>query len=87
MAERTFKDLADEALSYTSQGLAILVETDELQRAALTMDQNTEFADLVREISGKQKHAVELIQNAMMIQRNLMNRQAESVRQLISSLK
>ena len=87
MAERMFKDLADEALSYTSQGLALLVETDELQRAALNMSRNADFAELIRELGSKQKHAVELIQGAMMIQKNLMNRQADSVRQLISTLK
>lgn len=86
MAERTFSVLANEALSNTKQGLELLVETDELQAAALNMHLDRDFEDLVHEIAEKQKLAVAMIQNAMTIEKDLMHRQAEAVHRLISKL-
>jgi len=86
MAEKSFKDLADEALNHTRQGLGLLVETSDLQTAALNMPQNRDFEELVHEIVGKQKRAFELVQNAMTIEKVLMHRQAEQVKQLINKL-
>lgn len=86
MAEKTFRDLANDALSHTKQGLEILVETYDLQVTALNMPPNPDFEDIVHEIAEKQKLAVELIQNAMTIEKGLMRRQAEAVQKLIGKL-
>lgn len=86
MAEKTFRDLADEAMSHTKGGLELLIESDDLQAAALNMRSDGDFADLVHEIAEKQKRAVEMIQNAMTIEKTLMHRQAEKVQRLISKL-
>lgn len=86
MAEKSFRDLANDALSHTKQGLDLLVETYDLQAAALNMPPNRDFEEIVHEIAEKQKLAVELIQNAMTIEKSLMHRQAEAVQKLIGKL-
>jgi len=86
MAEKTFRDLAIVALSHTKQGLEMLVETYDLQVAALNMPPNRDFEEIVHEIAEKQKLAVELIQYAMTIEKRLMHRQAEAVQKLIGKL-
>lgn len=86
MAEKTFRDLANDALNHTKQGLDMLVETYDLQAAALNMPPNNDFEQIVHEIAEKQRLAVELIQNAMTIEKNLMHRQAEAVQKLIGKL-
>jgi hypothetical protein len=86
MAEKSFRDLANDALSHTKQGLDLLVETYDLQTAALNMPPNRDFEEIVHEIAEKQKLAVGLIQNAMTIEKSLMHRQAEAVQKLIDKL-
>lgn len=86
MAEKSFSDLANDALSHTKHGLDLLVETYDLQTAALNMPPNRDFEEIIREIAEKQKLAVELIQNAMTIEKSLMHRQAEAVQKLIGKL-
>ena len=86
MSEKTFNDLANDALSLTKQGIEMLVETYDLQSAALNMPLNRDFEQIVQEISAKQKLAVELIQNAITIEKGLMHRQAEAVQKLIGRL-
>lgn len=86
MAEKMFRDLANDALSHTKQGLELLVETYDLQAGALNMPPNDDFEQVVHEIAEKQRLAVELIQNAMMIEKSLMHLQAEAVQKLIGKL-
>lgn len=86
MADKTVRELTEDALSLTKQGLDMLVETYDLQAAALNMPLNRDFEDIVYEITAKQKLAVELIQNAMTIEKGLMHRHAEAVQKLISKL-
>ncbi|HMO80022.1 MAG TPA: hypothetical protein PKD24_04455 [Pyrinomonadaceae bacterium] len=86
MSEKTVRDLANDALGFTKRGLEMIVETYDMQAAALSMPLNRDFEQIVHEIARKQKLAVELIQNAMTIEKGLMQRQAEAIQKLIGKL-
>lgn len=86
MPEKSFKDLANEAINYTKDGLGHLIEVYELQEASKNLPKTENYQQLVKEIIEKEKIAVGLIQQATLIERGLINRQREAIKKLINTL-
>lgn len=86
MPEKSFKDLANEALDCTKEGLNRLVEIQELQEALTNLPKNSDYRQLVEEIIEKEKFAVSLIQQATVIERGMMQTQHDAIQRLINNL-
>lgn len=86
MVLKLFSDRAHEALECTQQGLRLLIEANELGLATTNMLQNDDYHSLVEEMIEKQKLAVELIQRAMLIEKNLMQTQAGNIERIMREL-
>lgn len=86
MSEKSFKDLAQEAIDYTQEGINLLVEIQELQEAIKNLPQKENYQQLIKEVIEKEKIAVGLIQQATLIQRTLMKNQHEAIEKLIKNL-
>ena len=86
MSKKSLKNLTDEAINYTKEGLELLLEVSELQAAVKNTPKTENYYQLVKEIIEKEKLAVGLIERATLIQRDLINKQRESTIKLINSL-
>lgn len=86
MIEKSFKDLAKEAVDYTKEGLDCLVEVYELQEALKNLPKTESCQQFIEEIIEKEKIGVGLIQQAILIQRGLMNDQHKAIKNLINDL-
>lgn len=86
MLEKPFNDLAKQALDSTKKGLDLLCEIHELQQAAKNLSQGEDYAFLVEEIIRKEKLAVSLINQATLIERDLMKRQHRAVEEIVNRL-
>lgn len=86
MPEKTFKDLAAEAVKSTQKGIDLLIEIDQLQ-TSLSLQSLTKDSELIiREIIEKEKLAVGFVQESMTIQKALMSKQHKAVQSLIDRL-
>lgn len=86
MPKKSFKNLAQEAIDYTKEGLGKLVEVHELQEALKNLLNSEDYEQLVKEIIEKEKIAIGLIQQAILIERTLMTTQHKAVEELIDNL-
>lgn len=86
MIEKSFKDLAKEAIDRTKEGLDYLVEAYELQEALKNLPKTESYKQFIEEIIEKEKIGVGLIQQAILIQRGLMNNQHKAIENLINNL-
>ncbi len=86
MSKQSLKNLINEAISFTKEGLELLLEVSELQEAAKNMPKNEDYYQLVKEIVEKEKLAVSLIERTTLIQRDFINNQREGIIKLINSL-
>lgn len=86
MPGKNFSDLAREAINLTKQGLELLMEVSELQQALKYLSNNESSVQAITEIVEKEKIAVSLIQQAIVIERNLMTKQHKEIALLLSSL-
>jgi hypothetical protein len=86
MPKKSFKDLAQEAIDYTKEGLDKLVEVHELQEALKNLPKSESYEQLAKEIIEKEKIAISLIQQATLIERTLMTSQHKAVEMLINNL-
>lgn len=86
MMKKSFSDLAQEAISHTQKGINLLIEIYELQEAVKNMPHKADYQQLIKEIIEKEKTAVGLIQQATIIQRELMKNQHEAIETLINNL-
>jgi hypothetical protein len=86
MDEKQFKNLASESINLTQKGIALMIEVNELSSAAVNIRQDEDFRKLIEEITSKQKRAVEYIQNAMLIEKNLLQKQAEKITVIVNKL-
>jgi len=86
MIESEFSHQAKQAVAFSKEGLNHLVEVHELQLALLGQKKDEEYAKIVKEIVEREKLAVGLIQQATLIQRDLMKKQHEAIQKLIDTI-
>jgi hypothetical protein len=86
MSNNTFEDQAKRALSYTKEGLDLLVEVGQLQNALSNLPKSKDYVELVQEIAAKEKTAVGLVQQSTLIIRDLLNQRHADVERLINSI-
>lgn len=86
MANKSVKELTVQAINYTKEGLELLLKVSELQEAIKNMAKTEDYYQIVKEIIEKEKVAVDLIEKATFIQRDLVNEQREGIIKLLKSL-
>lgn len=86
MQNKTFIDLAREVINYNKDGMELLIEINELQKAISNLAREDERHQLIKEIIEKEKVAIILIQQSTIIQRGLMKKQHEAIEKLINNL-
>lgn len=86
MSEKRFHELAKEALDSTRMGLDLLCEIHELQQGATNLAFGDDYSFLVEEIIRKEKLAVGFINQATIIERNLMKTQHRAIEEIIKRI-
>ena len=86
MSNKCFKELAEEAIDCTKNGLEKLIEVYELQQASKNFPVTENYQELIEEIIEKEKIAVSLIHQATLMIRGLMDNQHHAVQKLINNL-
>lgn len=83
--KREFFKIASDIIQYTTKGVDLLLESDELLQKAGSKEPR-ELEKLVRELSEKQKRAVECIQAATRMERALMLTQKRRIEALAKQI-
>lgn len=81
-----FRNEAEKASQYTKEGLDQLIEISRLLEGLDLAPSPSEKAKIIEGIIAKEKHAVSLIQQSTLMQRELMRKQHDAVAELIESI-